>query len=91
MMARSMRASGAPTLPWRLKPKETIALAVALGVGPALPLALGSPLLLTLLTQAAISGLLATGVGFLLRQNGLVSFGHSLFFGMAGYAIGIVL
>jgi branched-chain amino acid transport system permease protein len=91
MMARGVQARWATIVPGRLRPRGAIALGVALAAGSALPFAFGSPLLLTLLTQAAITGLLATGVGFLLRQNGLVSFGHSLFFGMAGYAIGIVL
>ena len=33
----------------------------------------------------------AIGVGILLRQNGMVSFGHALFFGATGYVIGILL
>ena len=47
--------------------------------------------LLSLLTQAIIYAVFAIGVGLLLRQNGMVSFGHALFFGSAGYFIGILL
>lgn len=47
--------------------------------------------LLSLLTQAIIYAVFAIGVGVLLRQNGMVSFGHALFFGSAGYFVGILL
>ena len=46
---------------------------------------------LSLLTQAVIYGVFALGVGLLLRQNGMVSFGHALYFGLAGYSVGITL
>ena len=46
-----------------------------------------SELVMTLLTQAVITAILATGVGFLMRQNGVVSFGHAAFYGIAGYTI----
>lgn len=48
-----------------------------------------SNLLMTLMTQAVISAILATGVGFLIRQNGAVSFGHAAFYGLACYAIAL--
>lgn len=46
---------------------------------------------LSLLTQAVIYAVFAMGVGVLLRQNGMVSFGHALFFGVSGYSMGIIL
>ncbi|MBR1219782.1 branched-chain amino acid ABC transporter permease [Bradyrhizobium sp. U87765 SZCCT0131] len=55
------------------------------------PLVVTSPLTLSLLTQALIGALLATGVGFLVRQNGMVSFGHALFYGLAGYIFGVTV
>jgi branched-chain amino acid transport system permease protein len=58
-------------------------------MGSVVPTLVDSPLLLTLLTQAVISALLATSVGFLVRQNGLVSFGHAAFFGLAGYMVAL--
>jgi branched-chain amino acid transport system permease protein len=42
-------------------------------------------------TQAVIYAIFALGVGVLLKQNGLVSFGHALYFGAAGYGMGIIL
>src|SRR5690606_34102204 len=50
-----------------------------------------SAALLGTFTQALIYAMFALGVGVLLKQNGLVSFGHALYFGGAGYAIGVVL
>ena len=47
--------------------------------------------LLGLFAQAVIYAIFALGVGVLLRQNGLTSFGHALFFGAAGYAMGVIL
>ncbi|MCW5285326.1 branched-chain amino acid ABC transporter permease [Verminephrobacter eiseniae] len=64
-------------------------LSLALGAGIA-GLA-GSGSLLGVLTQAVIYAIFALGVGVLLRQSGLVSFGHALFFGAAGYGMGVVL
>lgn len=40
-----------------------------------------------LLTDGIILGLAALGVGFLFRQTGLLSLGHALFFGSAGYLV----
>ncbi|OGB42071.1 MAG: ABC transporter permease [Burkholderiales bacterium RIFOXYC2_FULL_59_8] len=64
--------------------------AIALAVGGSVALG-GSANLLSLLTQAIIYAVFAIGIGLLLRQNGMVSFGHALFFGSAGYFIGILL
>ncbi|MFI4981955.1 MAG: branched-chain amino acid ABC transporter permease [Nevskiales bacterium] len=62
-------------------------LAVVGLAGALVPRLVGSVLLLTLLTQAVINAVLATGVGFLVRQNGLVSFGHAAFFGLGAYIV----
>ncbi|MCW5656041.1 branched-chain amino acid ABC transporter permease [Hydrogenophaga sp.] len=64
---------------------------IALALGGAISTLVGSNTVLSLLTQAVIYAVFAIGVGVLLRQNGMVSFGHALYFGAAGYAIGIVL
>jgi branched-chain amino acid transport system permease protein len=66
-----------------------IALGAAVIAGAILPLAVTSTLATTLLTQAVIGGILATAVGLLIRQAGLVSFGHAAFFGLAGYFIAL--
>lgn len=65
--------------------------AAALLAGLALTLAVSSGTVLSLLTQATIYAVFALGLGLLLRQNGMASFGHALFFGSAGYVVGILL
>lgn len=67
-----------------------IALA-ALVVGGAVALLVSSGTLLSLFTQAIVYALFALGVGVLLRQNGMISFGHALYFGGAAYLVGILL
>ena len=47
--------------------------------------------LMSLLTSATITAILATGVGFLVRQAGLTSFGHAAFYGGAAYLVGLLL
>lgn len=48
------------------------------------------PFLVTLATKAAILGLAGTGLNLALGYGGLVSFGHAAFFGIGGYAAGIL-
>lgn len=62
--------------------------AAAIAVGLAVSLSVASNGVMSLLTQATIYAVFALGLGFLLKQNGMVSFGHALFFGMAGYLVG---
>jgi branched-chain amino acid transport system permease protein len=50
----------------------------------------GHPFLVTLATKAAILGLAGTGLNLALGYGGLVSFGHAAFFGIGGYAAGIL-
>jgi branched-chain amino acid transport system permease protein len=69
----------------------SIATVAALAIGAAVALGAGSGTLLSLLTQATIYAIFALGVGLLLRQNGMVSFGHALFFGSSGYVVAILL
>lgn len=64
---------------------------LALLTGVVLMMLMSSGSLIGILTQAVIYAIFALGVGVLIKQNGLVSFGHALFFGMAGYGIGIIL
>lgn len=65
-----------------------IAIALVLA-GTFIPMAIGSELILSLMTVAVINAILATGIGWLIRQNGLVSFGHAAFFGIAAYLIAL--
>ncbi len=64
---------------------------IALVFGVAVMQLVSSSNFLSLLTQAIIYAVFAIGVGLLLRQNGMVSFGHALFFGVGGYAVGVLL
>ncbi len=64
---------------------------VALALGGAVAAGVASGTVLSLLTQATIYAVFALGLGLLLRQNGMVSFGHATFFGSAGYIVGILL
>jgi branched-chain amino acid transport system permease protein len=71
--------------------RSILVAAVFIAVGIAVPELVGSALLMSLLVQAAISGIMAMAVGTLLRLNGLVSFGHAAFFGLAVYIIAVCL
>ena len=71
--------------------KSSLGALVALAMGAAVAFGVPSSTLLSLLTQSIIYAVFALGVGVLLKQNGMVSFGHALFFGGASYLIGILL
>lgn len=68
-----------------------VSAAVALIIGVAAATLIGSNSVLSLLTQAIIYAVFALGVGLLLKQNGMVSFGHALYFGSAGYVVAILI
>lgn len=71
--------------------KSTLGAVAALALGVAVAFGVSSNTLLSLFTQSIIYAVFALGVGVLLKQNGMVSFGHALFFGGASYLIGILL
>lgn len=48
------------------------------------------PFTITLATRAVIFALAAVGLNIALGWGGLVSFGHAVFFGLGGYAMGIL-
>lgn len=64
---------------------------LALAAGALVAFGVKSATLLSLLTQATIFAIFALGVGLLLRQNGMVSFGHATFYGLGGYVVAILL
>ena len=68
----------------------TVALLIALLALPFAAQAAGAPFYITLATRMAILALAATGLNIALGLGGLVSFGHAAFFGIGGYAAGIV-
>ncbi|MFZ3047869.1 MAG: branched-chain amino acid ABC transporter permease [Desulfatirhabdiaceae bacterium] len=58
--------------------------------GAILPMMISSAVVLSLMTQAVIYAVAALGVGFLLKQNGGVTFGNAMYYGMSGYGISLV-
>ncbi|WP_119389162.1 branched-chain amino acid ABC transporter permease [Taklimakanibacter lacteus] len=67
-----------------------IALALLLLAAPLLALAAGEAFYVTLATRVAVLALAAVGLNLALGLGGLVSFGHAAFFGIGGYAAGIL-
>jgi len=53
-------------------------------------LVMDEPFTITLATRAAILALAAVGLNLALGLGGLVSLGHAVFFGLGGYAMGIL-
>ena len=73
--------------------RETVVSLVLVLVLIAIPYAAieaGKPFYVTLATRMAILALAAVGLNIALGLGGLVSFGHAAFFGVGGYAAGIL-
>ncbi|TRD22848.1 branched-chain amino acid ABC transporter permease [Palleronia caenipelagi] len=73
--------------------RETALNIVLMAVLLAVPLAawsLDEPFVITLATRAAILAIAGVGLNVALGLGGLVSFGHAVFFGLGGYAMGIL-
>ena len=71
--------------------RSLLASVLALLLGVAVVSGVTSGTVLSLFTQAIVYAVFALGIGVLLKQNGMVSFGHALYFGSAGYLLGILL
>ena len=73
-------------------PERAITLCVLLGlvVVPVWALMADEIFTITLTTRAVILALAAVGLNIALGIGGLVSFGHAVFFGVGGYAMGIL-
>lgn len=63
---------------------------MALLAVPVWALMVDEPFTITLATRAVLLGLAAVGLNIALGTGGLVSFGHAVFFGLGGYAMGIL-
>ncbi|MEP3847393.1 MAG: branched-chain amino acid ABC transporter permease [Paracoccaceae bacterium] len=57
---------------------------------PIFAIVVDEPFTITLVTRAVILALAAVGLNIALGIGGLVSFGHAVFFGLGGYAMGIL-
>ncbi|MEM6588122.1 MAG: branched-chain amino acid ABC transporter permease [Pseudomonadota bacterium] len=66
-----------------------VVMALLLGI-PLIAHLAGQPFTITLATKAAILALAAVGLNIALGIGGLVSLGHAAFFGIGGYAMGIL-
>ncbi len=94
MMPKSGRRFSEKIMPKRGSITRETMVNAALGLFlMALPfgaLALGEPFYVSLATRMAILALAAVGLNLALGFGGLVSFGHAAFFGIGGYAAGIL-
>ena len=66
------------------------AMLLALLAVPMLAWAMDEPFVITLTTKVAILALAGVGLNIALGLGGLVSLGHAAFFGIGGYAMGIL-
>ncbi|MEO0772347.1 MAG: branched-chain amino acid ABC transporter permease [Pseudomonadota bacterium] len=66
-----------------------VVMALLLGI-PLIAHVIDQPFTITLATKAAILALAAVGLNIALGIGGLVSLGHAAFFGIGGYAMGIL-
>ncbi|MEM7752676.1 MAG: branched-chain amino acid ABC transporter permease [Pseudomonadota bacterium] len=75
-----------------MMPERAVNLVVLLGflALPLWALSANEPFTITLATRAAILALAAVGLNIALGIGGLVSLGHAVFFGLGGYAMGIL-
>ncbi|MHC8492576.1 branched-chain amino acid ABC transporter permease [Thalassospira sp. SM2505] len=65
-------------------------LAVAFVAVPVIAMGMNEPFIITLATKVAIFAMAGVGLNLVLGFGGLVSFGHAAFFGIGGYAAGIL-
>lgn len=73
--------------------RETVFNAALLAILLAVPLwalAMDEPFLITLTTRAVIFAIAGIGLNLALGYGGLVSLGHAAFFGVGGYAMGVL-
>ena len=66
------------------------AILAALLLVPLAAMAMDEPFLITLATKVAIFALAGVGLNIALGLGGMVSFGHAAFFGLGGYATGVL-
>ena len=66
------------------------ALLVFLALVPVYSALIGNAFLMTLFTRIVILAMAATSLNLILGYGGMVSFGHAVFFGIGGYAVGIL-
>jgi branched-chain amino acid transport system permease protein len=70
--------------------KLNISFIALLFILPAVALSLDEPFYITLMTKVVILAMAGVGLNLALGLGGLISFGHAAFFGIGGYAAGIL-
>ncbi|SHI99136.1 branched-chain amino acid transport system permease protein [Roseomonas rosea] len=75
---------------WRDERLWAVLLLALAALVPVVAPMLGSPATVGLATRIVIYGLAASSLHLILGGAGLVSFGHAAFFGLGGYAVGIL-
>jgi branched-chain amino acid transport system permease protein len=73
-----------------LRNSVVAALLLFLAVLPAYAVASGNLFLMTLFTRIVILAIAATSLNLILGYGGMVSFGHAVYLGLGGYAVGIL-
>jgi branched-chain amino acid transport system permease protein len=76
----------------RFTPRNVVVavLLVFLALVPAYSALTGNTFLMTLFTRIVILAMAATSLNLILGYGGMVSFGHAVYLGIGGYAIGIL-
>jgi branched-chain amino acid transport system permease protein len=75
-----------------LTPRNVViaVLMLLLAAVPVLAAVTANPFLVTLFTRVIILGMAATSLNLILGYGGMVSFGHAVYLGIGGYAVGIL-
>jgi branched-chain amino acid transport system permease protein len=90
---RSAKRSGAVRCMKPFLSPRNVVVAVLLLLLALLPIYVslgGNPFMMTLFTRIVILALAATSLNLILGYGGMVSFGHAIYIGVGGYAIGIL-
>jgi len=85
------RLRGPHAGPWGPIPAAAFLALLSGLVGIGLPFVITAPTAMTLMTQGTINAILATSVGYLIRQSGFVSFGQASFFGLGAYVTALLI
>ena len=82
--------AGASVSPLNARTVLTAVLLAALALLPLYTFLSGNGFLLTLFTRVLIFAIAATSLNLIMGYGGMVSFGHAAYFGIGGYAVGIL-
>ena len=75
---------------WGARERLNVVLLLGLALVPVYASYTGNAFVMTLLTRALIYAIAAMSLNLIMGYGGLVSFGHAMFIGIGGYAVGIM-